>query len=88
MGDAEKIAKALKPPRCPECGSELHGFDYYVLELSRAFAHYDEPGGYLVYSNWDTIDTKEETAEFRCPECNALITRDVEEAEEILSGRK
>jgi hypothetical protein len=84
MNDVLKIANALKPPKCPKCGAEIDHLVYYVKELSRAKFWYVD--GYSEYSNWDTIDTDAETAEYCCPECQEVLFRDEGEAEQFFSG--
>jgi len=73
-----KIARRLKPARCPQCGAILRFLDYEDKEIR--IAHYDLEG----YYDWDTADIIE--SKFYCPECNSMLFQSEREAEKFLRG--
>jgi hypothetical protein len=83
---AEEIAEALKPPRCPKCGSEIHHLHYCAYELTGAeFRVFDTN---TEYSNWDTFGDIKGDPDYDCPECGETLFHSEEEAEKFLRGEK
>jgi len=75
----QEIARKLKPPRCPKCGSILYSFNYVSKEIVRATYY-----GNREYVSWETIDVLD--TEYRCPECDETLFYDEGEAEKFLRG--
>jgi len=74
-----EIARTLKPPRCPRCGSIIESFSYIAKEIVRAT--YLGNGNYCC---WDTLEVL--NSEFRCPECEEILCHHEDEAEKFLRG--
>lgn len=80
---ARKIARALKPPRCPRCGKELT----YLINVCEEFHVYyfevDEEGevDYRDKDSWPG-----DTSEYGCPFCFEVLFTSEEEAKAFLLG--
>ena len=82
--EAERVANALKPPRCPKCGAEIDHLRYYAYELQRAdfwICH-----GYAEYDNWDTVGDIKGKPDYECPNCGEPLFHSEDKAEEFLRG--
>lgn len=77
---AERIAEALKPPRCPECGSKLDYLLYVEEALNTAKFYGDD------YHSWDTVAVQDSW--YECPECEKILFRDRELANKFLRGEE
>jgi len=82
--EARRIARALRPPRCPKCKAKLYGLTYLELAWNKANFYIVEELGTLDYNCWDTFYT--EKAEYRCPKCDELLFTTEREAEAFLRG--
>jgi len=83
--EAERVANALKPPKCPKCGAEIDHLHYYAYELQRAdFWVFDSN---TEYDNWESLagDTKGEP-DYDCPICGETLFHSEDEAEKFLRG--
>jgi len=76
---AQEIARKLRPPRCPQCGRILRFLDYEAEEIEVARFL---PSG--EFSGWNVVEVKGE--KFCCPECDAILFRNKEDAEKFLIG--
>lgn len=78
LGDYEVTSNV-----CPECGKEIKELRYCrsVTEVGFLVTGYNDESEYqMSESEWDD----EQRGEFYCPECYALLTVFVDEAEEFV----
>ena len=72
-------------PKCPECGKEIDQLIYRAYELVTARALLT-PAKIMDYINWESHGITREAPEYRCPECDAVLFDNEEDAEAFLRG--
>jgi len=83
----EKIAVALHPPRCPQCGEELDYLDYFAYAAVKSQLEIDEGGE----ADWDAMEILDDTwpgsIEYQCPVCGIVMFHDDDSAVRFLKGK-
>lgn len=82
MNDEEvlEIAKALQPPRCPNCGKELDHLLYVEKAINQAKFFSND------YWSWDTVDVQDSW--YECPWCLTKICDSQEDANKFLGDKE
>lgn len=73
-------------PKCPKCNAEI---DYLLLFSrieQRARFELDPSGDPQVLVEGDVPDYEDD--DFECPECNAVLSHDRDDAEKFLRGKE
>ncbi len=83
----QKIAVALHPPRCPQCGVELDHLDYFAYAPVKSQLSIDEKGN----PDWEAMEILDATCwpgsiEYQCPECGIELFRSDDSAIKYLKG--
>jgi len=77
--EVEKVARALKPPRCPKCGEKVDELIFQGLEWVEARFTGEE------YINWESLDFEGEP-QYLCPKCRKVLFYDENDARRFLQG--
>lgn len=70
-------------PKCPKCGKEINSFLFSASQDCGGSAYLD--GSTFQHSTDEVSGSRDE--EYRCPECQELLTREPDEAEQFLQGK-
>jgi phage FluMu protein Com len=85
MSEAERIAGALKPPKCPHCGKPIDELICLVEEIHEYIYQFD-----YETKEFETEETEMWTGDwiqFKCPSCDAVLFTDERAAKDFfLSG--
>ena len=81
----ERVANALKPPKCPSCGAEVSALIFSGLEWVSATLTLDDYGN-PQYTSWDSHDFAENESEYSCPKCYTKLFDNEEDAVKFLRG--
>ena len=83
---AQKVAVALHPPRCPQCGEELDHLDYFAYAAVKSQLQIDEKGE----PDWDAMELLDDvwagSTEYQCPFCGIVMFHDDGSAISFLKG--
>jgi predicted RNA-binding Zn-ribbon protein involved in translation (DUF1610 family) len=84
MDEAERIAKQLKPPRCPKCGMEVTYLNNICDEWATYIFTVDDHGN-VDYEDVERVPG--ENSNFECPHCGEILFYDEEDAKNFLMGK-
>ena len=83
---AQKVAVALHPPRCPQCGEELAFLYYFAYAHVKSHLEINEKGD----PEWGHMELLDGvwpgSIEYECPECGIVMFHDDDSATRYLKG--